>query len=285
MLAIDDFVSEVKKQYMQWWTAVAKLRILQRQDSIYSRFNVAVQKQMESGEISRLAGLMTGSKAFRVQNQLKDALSNVRMAEEELKLLLFTDSAFTAPSGSPQKMILPAGGGKDPDLNPHVKILSDHAGLKQSILQTESWKAVPSLSFGWFTQSIDMIGNYTGFQYGISIPIWFWVPAGRIQAARVERDMANNEYEYGRRDFINHIAQLHRLLEKQRNNLEYYERSGLKQSDLMIETAEKSYRAGEIDYFEYILSLSEAFSLSVEYLDELARYNETVIDISNLIEH
>jgi cobalt-zinc-cadmium resistance protein CzcA len=72
-------------------------------------------------------------------------------------------------------------------------------------------------------------------------------------------------------------------MEKQQLTLAYYERSALKQSALLIESAEKSYQSGEIDYFEYILSLGEAFTLQLEYLGELLSFNQTVIDIDNLI--
>jgi len=39
---------------MNWWTAAARMWILEQQDSIYSNFLTATQKQFESGSINRL---------------------------------------------------------------------------------------------------------------------------------------------------------------------------------------------------------------------------------------
>ena len=51
----------------------------------------------------------------------------------------------------------------------------------------------------------------------------------------------------------------------------------------MISSAEKSYRAGEINLFQYIFALNEAFSLQLEYLEALNGYNQTVIQINRLL--
>jgi cobalt-zinc-cadmium resistance protein CzcA len=277
------FISEVKTKYMNWWTSVARRRILEQQDSIYINFFAASRKQFEAGSINQLTLLLTESKAFKVQNQLKEAQILERISEDDLRLILCTAEPFEAPSGIPGRLLQPSLPVVNPELNPNVRYLSENADLQKAILGKESWSAAPSFSVGWFTQSIDQLGNYNGFQYGLSIPLWFWVPMGRIQSAKINCEIAANDYDFGKKRFTNMLDRLRKLLEKQTLSLGYYEKTALKQSALMIETAEKSYKAGEIDYFQYIISLGEAFSLQVDYLSELENYNKTVIDITNLM--
>ena len=282
-LKLSDFVAAVKQKYMNWWTDIARLRILEQQDSIYGNFLSASQKQFESGSINRLTWLLTESKAFRVQNQLKEARISGRISEDDLRLILYTNDTIAAPPGIPVKLNPHVTAEFQVDLNPNVRHLSENVDLQRLKVKKESWSAAPSFTIGWFTQSIDDVANYTGFQYGLSIPLWLWVPAGRIQAAKINRDIAVNNYEFGKKRFTGEVERLFRQMEKQQLTLEYYERSALKQSALLIESAEKSYQSGEIDYFEYILSLGEAFTLQLEYLGELSSFNQTVIDIDNLI--
>jgi heavy metal efflux system protein len=48
---------------------------------------------------------------------------------------------------------------------------------------------------------------------------------------------------------------------------------------LIIDQATKSYKAGAIDYLDYIQSLSRALTIKQNYLDALNNYNQTIISI------
>ena len=43
-----------------------------------------------------------------------------------------------------------------------------------------------------------------------------------------------------------------------------------------------SYKHGEIDFFQYILSLDNATTIQMEYLDALIEYNRTQLDLQYL---
>ncbi len=50
-------------------------------------------------------------------------------------------------------------------------------------------------------------------------------------------------------------------------------------SDEIIKVANSSYKNGEIDFFQYILSLENATTIQVEYLDAVIQYNKTQLDL------
>lgn len=77
--------------------------------------------------------------------------------------------------------------------------------------------------------------------------------------------------------------QLRNELEKYRQNIDYYQTSGKQISDELIKFATSSYEIGEIDFFRYIQSLENATQLRLDYLDNLAKYNQTVIALNYLI--
>ena len=69
-----------------------------------------------------------------------------------------------------------------------------------------------------------------------------------------------------------------KVLSSQRNilidKIETYERTSLRNADLIMENAELLYRNGEIEYLEYIRSIGQAISMKLSYLDNLNEYNQ-----------
>ena len=51
------------------------------------------------------------------------------------------------------------------------------------------------------------------------------------------------------------------------------------EADMIIEQSTRSYKAGALDYLDYILSLNRALSIKQNYLDALNGYNQTIISI------
>jgi len=56
----------------------------------------------------------------------------------------------------------------------------------------------------------------------------------------------------------------------------------LPEADLIIEQSTLSYRAGALDYLEYVISLSRAISIKQDYLDALNNLNQVIINLDYL---
>jgi cobalt-zinc-cadmium resistance protein CzcA len=280
---MSDFIETVKQAYMKWRIEGARLKILEKQDSMYSKFLASSIKKFESGEIGKLNRLLAESKAWQISSHLKTARIDLEVAEKSLRMLLCTQEPLNMPPGLPEKLHPPFINSPDISRIQPLQYLEQKADLENEKVRKEGWSAAPGFSVGWFTQSIDQLGSYQGWQYGITLPVWFWVPAGRIQAAKIERTMARNDYEWAKTQYGTGLELLMKSLEKQQLVLEFYEKKGLGHADAMIETAEKCYRAGETGYFEYLVSMGEAFDLQLEFINELDHYNNIVLDMTNLI--
>jgi len=72
-------------------------------------------------------------------------------------------------------------------------------------------------------------------------------------------------------------------LEQLDEALMYYETQGRHLSEEIIETAEQSFKHGEIDFFQFLQSIENAKEIEISYLETLNQYNQTVIDINHLI--
>ena len=78
------------------------------------------------------------------------------------------------------------------------------------------------------------------------------------------------------------ISKLAQEYNKYLSTIDYYEKSAIPQANLIIDHATKSYKAGEIGYFEYLQNLNNAIRIKTEYFDWLMHYNQTVITIEQL---
>jgi cobalt-zinc-cadmium resistance protein CzcA len=64
--------------------------------------------------------------------------------------------------------------------------------------------------------------------------------------------------------------------------VEYYEQQAIPEADIIIDQSTRSYRAGAMDYIEYILNLNRALEIKQSYLDALYGLNQTLFNIENI---
>ena len=72
---------------------------------------------------------------------------------------------------------------------------------------------------------------------------------------------------------------LNQEVEQQQQAITYYNDYGKKVSEEIIKVADSSYKHGEIDFFQYILSLENATTIQVDYLEAVMQYNTTILDL------
>jgi cobalt-zinc-cadmium resistance protein CzcA len=62
-------------------------------------------------------------------------------------------------------------------------------------------------------------------------------------------------------------------------SVSYYESQAVPEADIIIDQASKSYKAGALDYLDFVLTLSRALTIKQNYLDALHNCNQTLISI------
>ncbi|MEO6221399.1 MAG: TolC family protein, partial [Ginsengibacter sp.] len=125
--------------------------------------------------------------------------------------------------------------------------------------------------------------RFHGAQVGIAIPILPSDHKAKIAASKISEQIATTNYEYQRKVVQGELKKLSYQYNKHTNTLEYYEKSGIPQADLIIKNAERGFRSGDIPYMQYQQSLTLALKIKYDYLDELNFYNQTIITIETFI--
>ena len=142
----------------------------------------------------------------------------------------------------------------------------------------EKGSFLPDFSIGYINQQIEGVGGLEGFQFGVGVPIFFWTQLGKVQAAKIESQIALAELEGKTIQLQSQLKETTIEVEKYKRQLDWFEREGLKTADELARFAKKSYQSGAIDYLEFALSMQQAIELKLAHLNALGGYNQSVIN-------
>ena len=70
-----------------------------------------------------------------------------------------------------------------------------------------------------------------------------------------------------------------------KNNLEtiqYFENTGLKNANIITETAKKQFANGEINYLDFVMLINQSIAIQNNYIDAVKLLNDTIIQINYL---
>ncbi|RZL15148.1 MAG: hypothetical protein EOO89_14470 [Pedobacter sp.] len=233
---------------------------------------------------------------MRVRSQVSKTRSEIRATEKHLWYLLGSTSQTIIPDTTLTKLPFTPSDTAEIQNNPTMIAGRALVDIRDAELKSEQAKWLPDFTIGYFNQSL--IGTqtvngaernftssdrFTGFQLGVSFPLWFRPQAARIQVSRLQANAAQAALD---RDKAILASRISSALEQYRQHLQFlqfYEQSALRQANLISRQATKAYKAGEADYLEYLQALERAFTIHQEYLDALHQYNLSVIEIEYLL--
>jgi heavy metal efflux system protein len=289
----NEIINQVKSTWWQLSYFYSKLRLLQYQDSIYTGFLKAASMRADLGETNKLEKVSAESESLEVKNLIKQVKADIEIGYNKLHTLINDYQPFIITD-----TILVRYGAffradsQNVSSNPVLAHYQQQVEVARIESKVEGAKLMPDLKVGYLTQSIigsqDIDGvpyyfsssdRFTGFQAGISIPVWFVPNNARIKASKIKQQIMQTDADYFRTALSGEFSALMKEFIKYKNSLEYYEQSAMPQADMIITQATKSYKIGSIDYFNYLQSLARALQVKTNYIETLNQYNQAVITI------
>lgn len=249
-------------------------------DSLYQKFVGASERRFELGETNYLEMISAKSKQKQLETVYKQSLQEVVLAKEQLQKLVQTDT-FSIPDAGLKKLELRS---ITLENNIGFSFYENSKCYFEAINQQEKQSLLPDLSIEYFQGTNSTLNsNIKGYQLGIKIPLFFSGNASKIKASKITQLVTESEeHDYE----IKLNAEYQTLLAKlQQHNeaISYYETQGKILSEEIIKTAERNFKEGEIDFFQYIQSIEIATDIELSFLVNLNAYNQTIIKINYLI--
>jgi heavy metal efflux system protein len=287
-----EIATRVKQVYWQLAYLHSKQKLIAYQDSLYSGFLRAAELRAKSGETNRLEMITARSQSLEVKNQLGQVTADIGIFTLKLQSLLNTTQQLAIYDTVLKQVRYSPGNDSIIRQNPSLGYAEQQVELSRFQKKAEGSRLWPEFSIGYFsqtmlgTQEVDGMPHsfgkgdrFTGIQAGISIPLWFMPYSAKAKAAKIDEQVARTNAENYTRSLESSYRSLLEEYNKFALSVDYYEHQAVPEAGTIIEQATRSYKAGAIDYLDYVLSLTRALGIRQNYLDALNNYNQTIINI------
>jgi cobalt-zinc-cadmium resistance protein CzcA len=288
--------NQVKQVYWQYVFLAEKQKLLAYQDTLYSGFLRGAELRAKSGETNHLEMITARSQSLEIKNQLFQVTADLGIFSRKLMLLLNSNwLPVPAETGLHRIGFALQADSMSVEKNPSLGFVQQRIEVSLIEKRLERSQMLPDINIGYFSQTI--IGNqdvdgvsrtfagdfrFSGVQAGISIPLWITPYSSRAKAARISENVARTDAEYYTKSISGNYRSLLDEYKKFSASVDYYEKQAVSEADIIIEQATRSYKAGALDYLDYVTTLNRALAIKQNYLDALNNCNQTIISLENI---
>jgi len=274
-----DLKREVRLSFLQLQFFIARVRLLTYQDSIYQAIKTSSKRFFDAGQINKLEELQATTQADAVRNELQRASADLS-AEKQI-FSFYTGYADSISVESIETYVFVSS--NDTAINNiQQQILQQQIAIGQKEVQVERSLLSPGISAGVLFPTTKDYARPLGYQVGLSIPIWRKQNRSRIAAAQTAVDIARAQQELEQERLAAQYRQALMAYQRELQSLTYFNSTALPQAREIMETSQRLFEGGELNYIESLRNLQTAFDIFVNHLETRRTYNESVINLAFL---
>ena len=269
-----------------------KKKLLKKADSIFTQYFQRADLRLKKGESNLLEKATAENLRSQAEMQLKSLEKDREISIQKLSFLI-NDGSLYQNENAKYGILNLENLNSEYTGNPLVlKQLEQEKNIQNAKLLAEKAKLSPSLNLG--VNSMTMKGNGADEKYynathrfqsgfvGVGIPVFNSAQKSVIEAQKVNQLIAENNYQLGLINLKNQYLQNLRQFQKLNDEISYYQKTGLQNSESILKTANNQYFNGEINYLEWTLLVTQAFEIQNKYIDRLKETNDKIIEINSL---
>ncbi len=270
----------VAAAYYQYQYEKNRASVYERLDSLYQNFAHAAQRRFELGETNYLEKITARAKQRQLETDFNQTKEDVLIAMEQLKTVVQSKDSLLIAEQPLEKLQLSIAASEQ---HPALDYYESRNNFFQAKSSLEKQSLLPDISLSYSLGSNSGLSqNLYAYQIGLKIPLLFGGNASKIKASKIAADVSLQQAEDYKIHLNSRKVQLLNEVSKYEDALQYYETEGKSLSEEILKTANISFKNGEIDFFQYIQSLENAYEIELQHLENLNKYNQAVIAINYL---
>jgi outer membrane protein TolC len=274
-----DLKREVRINYLQLQYFFERRKLLLFQDSIYREIKTAAKRFFDAGQINRLEELQASAQADQVTNELNRIQSDLDAEMQLFKFYINVEDSVLVESLQ-RYLFIPS-----PDTaisNIQQQILQQQIAIGERGLRLQRSQLLPELQAGVSFPTSKDYEKPIGYQFGISIPVWQKQNRSRIAAAQTGIEIARVQQELESQRLNAKYRQAVNQYQRDLQSLNYFNVTALPQARAIMETSQRLFKGGELNYIESLRNLQSAFDIFFNHLDTHRALNESVIQLNYL---
>ena len=243
-------------------------------DSVYRNFSHNANRKFELGATNYLEKITAKAKYRQIQMQYNQSLKEVAIAVLKIKQQVQTND-FSIVKISLE--VLPISK-LSVENNKTIAVFKAEENFLQNKIKPTKNELVPdfNVEYTYGNHSFND-GNVQSVQVGMKIPLFMQSFRAKVKASKIEKEIAQHKLANYLVQIQAKQAQLVLDSHKYKEAIDYYKTEGKKLSNAILQTATRSFKEGEIDFFQYIQSIENAYEIQLNYLENLRDYNRQVI--------
>lgn len=293
----NELIADVKVAYLRYVFLMDNERLLQRQDSLYSNLDRSSSMRYKTGESTKLESVTSATQSMQIKNKLQQNAADMRIAKKRLQVLLNINDNINVTGAElvPREIDMDIES-QSVEQSPLYVYLKQQLEVRERETNVERNRLLPDFMFGYNSQTFNGVQNsgianqnfgdddrFSSFQIGVAVPIFPGGHRSKINAAKIEEDIAQSRIELNQTQLEGELQSLLQEYYKLQSIFNYYQDEALPQAELIIDNSDKSFKSGNVSYAQYLQNLTLANSIQTEYLNTLYQYNRSIIVIEALL--
>ena len=283
---------EISLVYNELNYFIEKKKLLKKADSIFTQYFNRADLRLKKGESNLLEKATAENLRSQAEMQLKSLEKDREISIQKLSFLINDGNLYQNENANYGILNLENLNSEYAGNPLILKQLEQEKNIQNAKLQTEKAKLNPTFNIGY--NNMSMYGNGADNKFyersarfhsgmiGVGLPIFNSAQKSVIEAQKVNQQIAENNYQLGLVNLKNQYLQNLRQFQKLNDEISYYQKTGLQNSESILKTANNQYFNGEINYLEWTLLVTQAFEIQNKYIDRLKETNDKIIEINSL---
>jgi len=284
---------QVQQVYYHMVYLQKKKELLLFADSLYAAFYQKAALRLKTGESNILEKTSAETLLGQIKIQIQQLEQDASIVQLQFQLLLNTQHNYMPETGrgplSPASLL-------DTALlrnHPILQSMLQQQSIALANTEVEKSKLLPDLSLGILNGSIRGVGadnifysgkRFNSVQVGMGIPLFTKAQKARINSAVLSEKMAESKFQQVKQQLTTEYQTAIAQYAKYLATVQYLEKTGLKNAQVITETANKQLSAGLINYLEWVQLINQATSVRNDYTEAVRNLNESIIQLTYYIQ-
>lgn len=263
---------QVKQAYGEAYVALKNVQLYEQLDSIYQEFERAARIRYEVEETSRLAYLAASNQVKQISLQKTQAEYDYSAALYKLNLWLVSDTLYQVVSAEETLWLEPLIQQDTITNHPLLSVASQGMVVAEAERKAAAADYLPKLNAQYGVQEIAGEPGFYQFQLGLSVPLFFFPQQGKLQASKIQQQIAEQQFRQSRYELQAAYQSLLQEYRKWLASWQFYQDEALPLAREQREGSVLAYEEGAIDYVSFIQNLKEAVQVEVKAQEALNQY-------------
>jgi cobalt-zinc-cadmium resistance protein CzcA len=270
-----------------------KQQLLIRADSLFAAFLQRQELRFKVGEANIVERTSAETQRMQASNQLQQLMADFRVVQTQFAYFLNTNELFVPVATDARASLM-----NHPDTSaiaqsPVLQWKKQQQEIVQKELELARTRKLPLLNFGYSNQSF--IGmekvngvnktygagdRFSSYIAGVNIPLFTNAIKARIASTEIRYQAAQVEYYDTLALQKSTVQQLILRNQKNTETLNYFEKTALKNAEVLFQNSNLQFNNGAINFLEWTILVNQSIGLQAGYIDALNEYNKTVIDLN-----